>query len=68
MAHISLWKQIIVTGESEMSMLHSVACIELYWYPWLPVHQVTSFTVIAIGITSLAICCCHKSQHALVVM
>jgi len=46
-------------------------CIELYWYPWLPVSpgNLTSFAVVAINIIfSLSIYCCHKSRHALVVM
>ena len=60
MVLISLWGQIFATRESGTSKLHSVAYIELYQYPWLPVHQVTSSTVVAISIISLSICRCHK--------
>ena len=37
MALINLLGQNFVTGESGTSKLHSVACIELYQFPWLPV-------------------------------
>jgi len=49
----SLWGQTFATGESGPSKLHSVVYIELYQYPWLPVHQVTSSTVDPISIISI---------------
>ena len=52
----------------EQNKLHSVACIELHWYPWSPV---TSGNFLHCCATSIIICLsiyhCRISPHALVV-
>ena len=65
MTLINSQAQILVTGESGTSKLHSVLIFNYIGIPGCLYHQVTSFIVVAINIISPSIYRCYKSWHAL---